>query len=233
MNPAEYTQLCSPRLSHAARSLYYLYLRRQADQNGNVLVSYPELGRAIAVEDPLTPGGFCFQVTAAGLTALFNELIAVGLVAQQTAEPHTGHYHLSSMTLPLATATQAPSLPMAAGAYPMTLDWRPGKEFDTLSKLCGLRSAIYDEDELGEFIAYWLGYPEKYATAHQWMLKFIRTLKARRYNKNHQIPVINQNISKQNPPDEIEKHHGPSPRAKEMIEQAAKLNSKNGGNDDL
>jgi hypothetical protein len=232
MNPAEYTQLCSPRLSHAARTLYYLYLRRQADQDGCVLISYPELGRAIAVEDPLVPGGFRFQVTASGLTELFNELISAGLLELQTSAQRTGHYHHSRMNLPLIGSKQT-ALPVPSGASPMTLDWRPDREFETLSKLCGLRSAIYDEDELGEFIAYWLGYPEKYATAHQWMLKFIRTLKARRYNKNVQDQMMNKNLPTQAQSDEMKMQQGPSPRAKELIEQAAKFNSKSGGKDEL
>ena len=56
MTPTEYLQLSNPRLSHPARTLYCLHLRRQASTGAPVVLNYPELGRALAVEDPHQPG---------------------------------------------------------------------------------------------------------------------------------------------------------------------------------
>ncbi len=231
MNPAEYQQLCSPRLSHAARTLYWLYLRRQASDNVEVTVSYPELGRALAVEKPEAPNGFSFQVTANQLTELFNELLAAGLITLNSS-PQSGHYHKATFTLPLLKE-EICLFPLPSEAYPMTMGWRPDRQFSTLARLCGLQSPEYAEEELGEFIAYWLGQPEKYATSHQWMLKFIRTLKATNYTKNK--PGISP-ASDSGTPRLVKNEAtdtGPSQRAIEMIEEAARLRNEKGESDEF
>ena len=75
MTPAEYSALAHPRLSHPARSLYTLQLRRLVLENQQARLNYPELGRALAVVDPGDPCGFSFQVNARQLTELFDELM--------------------------------------------------------------------------------------------------------------------------------------------------------------
>ena len=75
MTPAEYSALAHPRLSHPARSLYTLQLRRLVLENRLPRLNYPELGRAQAVVDPGNPSGFCYQVNARQLTALLDELM--------------------------------------------------------------------------------------------------------------------------------------------------------------
>ena len=231
MNPAEYNQLCSPRLSHAARTLYWLYLRKQASEDSEVVVSYPELGRALAVEKPEAPNGFSFQVTANQLTELFNELLAIGLISLQSS-PQSGHYHKAKFTLPLLME-EVCQFPLPGEAYPMTMGWRPDRQFAALARLCGLQSPEYAEEELGEFIAYWLGQPEKYATTHQWMLRFIRTLKATNYTKNK--PGRGPTVDSGNPHSSKDDatNTGPSQRAKEMIEEAAKLRNEKGESDEF
>lgn len=231
MNPAEYNQLCSPRLSHAARTLYWLYLRRQASENSEVVVSYPELGRALAVEKTEAPGGFSFQVTANQLTELFDELLAVDLITLNSS-PQSGHYHKATFALPFLKE-EICQFPLPGEAYPMTMGWKPDRQFGTLARLCGLQSPEYAEEELGEFIAYWLGQPEKYATSHQWMLKFIRTLKATNYTKNKpgrgpavdsgKLHILNNEAA----------DTGPSQRAIEMIEEAARLRNEKGESDEF
>jgi hypothetical protein len=59
----------------------------------------------------------------------------------------------------------------------MHLQWRPDEELPALARLCGVIDASYSEEDLREFIAYWLGRPEVFDSQHQWMLKFIRALK--------------------------------------------------------
>ena len=80
MTPAEYSALAHPRLSHPARSLYTLQLRRLVLENQLARLNYPELGRALAVVDPGDPSGFSFQVNARQLTELFDELMEAGLL---------------------------------------------------------------------------------------------------------------------------------------------------------
>jgi hypothetical protein len=100
----------------------------------------------------------------------------------------------------------------------MHLQWRPDEELPALARLCGVLDASYHEEELGEFIAYWLGRPEVFDSQHQWMLKFIRTLKTRRYVRRQ--PMVEQGYQQVTPaPSEA----GPSKRAQQMIEEAKRL----------
>ena len=228
MTPAEYSQLNMPRLSHAARTLYILHLRRQAQQhNGYVHVSYPELGRALAVEDPTQPSGFSFQVNASQLTRLFQELMEAGLLHLELA-PQDEHYHAAKFSLPqLLNLNSIQPLPQVA--QPITPEWRPEQHFASLCQLCGLMESSYGEDELGEFIAYWLGRPEVFATPHQWMLKFIKALKAKRYARKTTSPPVGYQVVASMPESQE-----PSQRALEMIAEAKRLRDLQGeDNDDI
>lgn len=215
MTPAELTLLTQPRLSHAARSLYTLFLRPKALQGTSLRLNYPELGRALAVEDPTCPGGFSFQVNARQLTGLLDELLAAGLIVRQ-GQCQDEHYHGLEISLPMLPG--APAEPLAQVAFAMHQAWRPDGGFQALSRLCGVIDCSYSEEELGEFIAYWLGRPEQFATQHQWMLKFIKALKARRYVRQSQHPPVGYQQGVAEPIDK-----GPSPRALEMIATAERL----------
>lgn len=219
MSPQEYQILSLPRLSHPARTLYWLHLRQLAKQHQPVRVSYPELGRALAVEDPTAPGGFNFQVTARQLTHLFEELLAVHLIAIQH-QVNDESYHQAEIVLPQLTNFT----PLPQTAFPMRVDWTPDPSFANLCQLCGLMDHYYTTEDLGEFIAYWLGRPEFFANQHQWMLKFIKMLKSRRYVQRksatsgyQQIPTT---APEQNASDQ------PSRRALEMIAQAQQFQHK-------
>ena len=91
MTPAEYSALAHPRLSHPARSLYTLQLRRLVLENRLARLNYPELGRALAVVDPGNPGGFSYQVNARQLTELLDELMEAELL-QVEAQADSEHY---------------------------------------------------------------------------------------------------------------------------------------------
>ena len=107
-------------------SLYCLHLRRQALQGGPVRLSYPELGRALAVEDPSLPGGFSYQVNARQLTALIDELLQAGLL-QLVGPPQSEHYHQAEVRLPLLHT--APTSPLPKPAFAMEVTWRPDEQF--------------------------------------------------------------------------------------------------------
>jgi hypothetical protein len=218
MTPAEYSALSHPQLSHPARTLYLLQLRRLMLEHQIARLNYPELGRSLAVVDPRAPSGFAFQVNARQLTALLDELIAAELlhIKPQSDQADSEHYHQHSFELPLLTLSQRTPLPEAP--YPMHLQWRPDQALPALARLCGVIDASYSEEELGEFIAYWLGRAEVFQSQHQWMLKFIRTLKNRRYVRRQTTEI---NGYQQVTPAPVEL--GPSKRAQEMIEEAKRL----------
>jgi DNA replication protein DnaT len=226
MTPTEYIQLNSPRLSHPARTLYYLQLRRLAESGTRVILSYPELGRALAVEDPQKVGGFAYQVNASQLTQLLDELQTAGLI-QLKHQPQQGHYHGAECVLPCLTQTFSNS-PIPQAAHPMHPQWRPGDSFHDLAKLCGLLESQFHEEDLGEFMAYWLGRPEVYATDHQWMLKFIKALKARRYTKTSLTPMVGTGYQQV----AATQDSSPSPRALQMIAEARRLRAHEQGDSD-
>lgn len=226
MNPSEYQLLLNPRLSHPARTLYTLFLRRQAENGHAVRVSYPDLGRALAVEDPVQPGGFAYQVNASQLTRLFDELLGLGLL-DVLQKPHPDHYHTATLTLPWLAGSNSIE-PLAQPAHAMHTAWRPDTRFAALAQLTGLLDANYDEIELGEFIAYWLGRPEVFANDHQWMLKFIKALKARRYSRGSSQPMVGTGY--QQVPETSQS--GPSKRALEMMAEAQQLQPNAAGEPD-
>ena len=223
MTPTEYIQLSNPRLSHPARTLYYLHLRRQAGSGAPVILSYPELGRALAVEDPHQPGGFAYQVNASQLTRLLDELLNIGLL-EVVHRPQPEHYHGAELRLP-ALNPSVMTAPLPQQAHAMHVQWRPDDSFHDLARLCGLLESHYAEEELGEFIAYWLGRPEVFANEHQWMLKFIKALKARRYTRTPAMPMVGTGYQQVTEVPE----QGPSPRALEMIAQARRLSAQQQG----
>lgn len=221
MTPAEHALLSQPRLSHPARTLYWLLLRPACLRQTDYQVSYPELGRALAVEDTAAPGGFAYQVTARQLTELFDELIQAGLVALPPTW-QAEHYHLCPIQLPLLP--RASALPLPQAAFAMHADWHPDTQFTNLARLCGLLDSQYGEEELGEFIAYWLGRPEQFANQHQWQLKFIKALKARRYPRRP--PHEGQREIQGYQQVTVDERQGPSTRALEMMAQARQLQDK-------
>ncbi|KEP90199.1 DnaT-like ssDNA-binding domain-containing protein [Aeromonas caviae] len=215
MTPAEYSALAHPRLSHPARSLYTLQLRRLVLENRLARLNYPELGRALAVVDTGNPGGFSYQVNARQLTELLDELMEAELL-QVEAQADSEHYHQCPFQLPLLS--QRVRSPLPARPFQMHLQWRPDEELPALARLCGVIDASYSEEDLGEFIAYWLGRPEVFDSQHQWMLKFIRALKSRRYARRPATVVTGY---QQVGPAPVEA--GPSRRAQEMIDEAKRL----------
>lgn len=219
MTPAEYNALANPRLSHPARTLYVLLLRRMVLEHQAPSLSYPELGRALAVADPHDTSGFAFQVNARQLTTLLEQLVSAQLLKIEH-DSRSEHYHQCTFQLPLLQLQSRSPLPERP--FQMHLHWRPDEGLPALAKLCGVLDASYSEEELGEFIAYWLGRPEVFDSQHQWMLKFIRALKGRRYvRKPARQELAYQQVTPTPTPT------GPSQRAQQMIAEAKRLAQEN------
>ena len=63
----------------------------------------------------------------------------------------------------------------------MHLDWLPDQKLiSDLAKLVGIIDYEYTSNELGDFIAYWLGRPELQFSEYQWTQKFVFNLKKMR-----------------------------------------------------
>ncbi|OYD26067.1 DnaT-like ssDNA-binding domain-containing protein [Oceanimonas baumannii] len=215
MTPAEHQALTSSKLSHPARSLYLLYLRHQARADLTQPLDYPELGRALAVQGE---GEYRYRVTPAALTALLEELQRAGLLTLME-RPHPQHYHGARFRLTLKNLQGLTPLP--ARQFAMYPEWRPDEQLDGLARLCGLLDSRFDETELGEFIAYWLGRPEVFENQHQWMLRFVRQLKNRRALRR--APDLESHTGYQQQAAPATTETGPSQRAREMMEEARRL----------
>ncbi|WP_108652921.1 DnaT-like ssDNA-binding domain-containing protein [Dongshaea marina] len=219
MTPAEYQALDDPTLPHAARTLYCMQLRRHADGSGRVgPILYPEIGKALAVREKNSQE-FSFQINASQLTELFEQLMSSGLLILAGESP-VEHYHGASFELPLLR--QSPQSPVPQQQFAIHLEWRPDSGFATLAKLCGLSDPNFAEEELGEFIAFWLGRPDVFKNQHQWMIQFIRSLKNNRYvRRSPTAPQPGyQKSLKPSPP----KPAKDNTRAKEMIAAAQQFN---------
>ncbi len=148
MNLAEIKFLCSKDLSHAARSLYLLYLRVAAEK-GEVFADPLEISSFLANESSVqsTPSDlkFCHSI--------LNELQDHGLIEYK--EPDEAPF--CNLALPLFEA-ELDSIPKAP--FKMTSDWRPGPGFVVAARLTGLSDTDFTEDELQSFISYWREKPE-------------------------------------------------------------------------
>jgi hypothetical protein len=60
----------------------------------------------------------------------------------------------------------------------MHVGWLPNEKLiSDLAKLVGIIDYEYTTNELGDFIAYWLGRPESQFSEYQWTQKFVFNLK--------------------------------------------------------
>jgi len=62
--------------------------------------------------------------------------------------------------------------------FAMVPDWRPSEKFPAVARLVGASVRFTDED-VGEFVSYWLGRPSVECTQHAWEHKFTQNLKAK------------------------------------------------------
>ena len=214
MTPAEYSALAHPRLSHPARSLYTPATAPLGAGKSAGRLNYPELGRALAVVDPGNPGGFSYQVNARQLTELLDELMEAELL-QVEAQADSEHYHQCPFQLPLLSQRVQPSAGTPVPDAPAVASGR--RTACSRTPVRGDRCQLQRRGSR-EFIAYWLGRPEVFDSQHQWMLKFIRALKSRRYARRPATVVTGY---QQVAPAPVEA--GPSRRAQEMIDEAKRL----------
>lgn len=70
----------------------------------------------------------------------------------------------------------------------MTRHWQPDETmFKELASLLGIIDAHYNEQDVGEFIAYWLGRPDTLLSPYQWHQKFVQSMKMKRTVANNTV----------------------------------------------
>ncbi|MDF2179721.1 DnaT-like ssDNA-binding domain-containing protein [Aliiglaciecola sp. CAU 1673] len=183
----------SGNISNPARVLYCLGLRPNADtQTGQTKpLSYKQLLSLLNAKEPLFERG-------RQINQLLDELEKAGLVAYP-ADVKSGHsLNGCVLSLPLVCDTGQSYDNLHMGWQPMTLSWSPDPSlFTQLAQLIGLADHLFDEQDRGEFVAYWLSRPEVTQTPFQWTQKFALHLKKRRldYGQKPTKRVGNQLVS--------------------------------------
>ena len=179
---AELNALTGP-LSNAARAVYCLALRPQANQDTLLTkpLQYKELLALINGDphrEPMTRGR--------DINILLEELTHAGLVSVPPDLSLDTSLNGQRVLLPLISNTQDYQ-PFHQQHYAMHRDWQPEKQvFDDIAALIGLIDKTFEEQDIGEFVAYWLGRPEAVFSNYQWTQKFTYALKNRRTAKGYQ-----------------------------------------------
>lgn len=175
MNELELETLRTP-LSNLARVVYCLYLRPQLVNNTTTIrINNNTILALVNNKKPVITMG-------RQISALFKELNNAGLVKLPSNTDFSKTLHNRSVTLPLTALPQSLENPLFHSQHKsMRLDWRPVQSiFEDLCQLVGLIEKTYSADELGEFIAYWLGRIDTQCTEYQWTQKLVIHLKQRR-----------------------------------------------------
>lgn len=175
MNLAEQQALNTP-LSNAARVLYMLGLRPHADlQSGqSAALNYKQLLNLLNSSDE--------QFTLGRqINALLEELSDAGLVDLSADLSFEQSLNGHCLSMPLMAAAQEDYDRLHMDWRPMHLQWQPDQAlFTDLAKLVGIIDHTFSVDELGEFVAYWMGRPQMQFSQFQWTQKFVFQIKQRR-----------------------------------------------------
>ncbi|BBO30063.1 hypothetical protein SAMN05216361_0918 [Marisediminitalea aggregata] len=179
---AELNALTSP-LSNDARVLYCLGLRPTV--NTNTMVSAPLQYKSLLTlvngnsnDGPFTRGR--------DINQLIEQLAQAGLVSLPESLSFEASLNGERLLLPL-THEQPEYASLHQQRHAMHANWQPQTNvFNELANLIGLIDTHYEQEDTGEFVAYWLGRPEVVLSAYQWTQKFVHSLKTRRTAKGYQ-----------------------------------------------
>lgn len=163
-------------ISNEARALYSLYLRPKVDaQNVRVKINNKQILELLnAHEQKLHLGR--------EISALFQQLHGVGLIeieGEYSFDRSLNNYFVKLLFV--HSAVDLEDFTVHQHHHKMSVSWRPDSSlFVQICQLVGLIETHFSADELGEFIAYWLGRPETLQSPYQWTQKFVLHLKQRR-----------------------------------------------------
>ncbi|GAA0359190.1 DnaT-like ssDNA-binding domain-containing protein [Bowmanella denitrificans] len=196
MNQSELIALQTT-LSNEARVLYCLGLRPEVDKTSGLTqpLNYRKLLALLNSKQTLFNLG-------RHINQLLKELADAGLVDCQEQCISSRSLNGQQLLLPLVATSVSQYQSLHLQWQSMSMDWRPDdKLFDELSQLVGLLDNQYTDEDLGEFIAYWLTRPEINLTGFQWTQKFVLHLKKSRLapgqkqKVGHQLVAVTAGLS--------------------------------------
>lgn len=175
MNQSELNAL-SQSISNDARVLYCLGLRPTADEEKGI--SQPLNYKNLLT---LLNGKNNHYTLGRQINELIKELINAGLVGLHKQTNLNKSFNSETLVLPLLVGKQDDYTELHLTWSAMTLDWQPNMDLlADLSQLVGIIDKEYSHNELGEFVAYWMGRPQMQFSQFQWTQKFVFQLKQRR-----------------------------------------------------
>jgi hypothetical protein len=164
-------------MSNHARALYSIYLASKGSStNGNVTLSYKDIMQFLNGKEEIVTLG-------RQVNSLLKELDSVGLIRINSDQSYKRSLNKQIIHLPLSVSREISDITTDKHQIfvKINVNWRPNAElFEQICQLVGVIDKGYSADELGEYIAYWLGYPEKQFTDYQWTQKFVLNIKQRR-----------------------------------------------------
>ncbi len=180
-------------VSNEARVLYFMGLRNSVDEKSGTTspLNYNQLKDLLNGKTEIISLG-------RQINALIKELVDVGLVNYTEIQQENHSLNGKQLLLPLVATQNNDYQNLHMQWQSMRPDWQPNNIlFNQLASLVGIIEKAYSDDELGEFIAYWLTRPESNFTLFQWTQKFVQHLKKKRlaYNSKPQKRVGNQLIN--------------------------------------
>ncbi|MBT0586714.1 DnaT-like ssDNA-binding domain-containing protein [Alteromonas oceanisediminis] len=175
MNDAEYSALLQP-ISNAARVLYVLGLRPNAHKTTGA--SEPLNYKALM---SLLSDGTTEFTLGRHINRCLKELADIGLISLPDNLDIEKSLNKQHVVLPLVAVPTKPFQDLHGHKDSMHSTWQPCSELaKELAQLTGLIDTQYTSEDVGEFVAYWLGRPDTLLTQFQWTQKFISFLKMRR-----------------------------------------------------
>ncbi|ALT00154.1 DnaT-like ssDNA-binding domain-containing protein [Lacimicrobium alkaliphilum] len=184
MNQAELDALISP-ISNESRVLYMLGLRPGADKTTGVSAPLNYRNLLALLNSKATTFALGRQINQ-----LLKELADAGLIICQQESISDRSLNGESLLLPLLVPSSQGYQQLHLQWQAMTADWMPDEAlFSELATLVGLLDKNYQQQDVGEFVAYWLSRPEINLTLFQWTQKFVLHLKNRRqaYGQKQQV----------------------------------------------
>ena len=182
LTQAELTILQSP-MSNDCRVLYLLGLRPTANfaTTSSSPIDYKQLLSLLngeAKENTYQRGR--------QINSLLKQLELTGLVIFPEGMDLEHSINGKTVLLPLIIESKNNFDSLHKIHYSITTSWQPNKDlFEEMAQLLGIIDTEYDDNDVGEFIAYWLGRPTTILSEFQWTQKFAHNIKHKRISSGY------------------------------------------------
>lgn len=177
LTQAELTVLRSP-ISNDCRVLYMLGLRATANTatTSSAAINYKSL-LALLNGDNKEP----HYLRGRQVNSLLKQLEQVGLVTLPLDIDLERSINGKTLLLPLLSEPVSDFDVLHKQHSAMTQNWQPNNAlFKEMANLLGIIDKTFDDNDVGEFVAYWLGRPSSIFSEFQWTQKFANNIKRKR-----------------------------------------------------